>query len=209
MAFCLLCSRIIHKYKNKLVTLLEYALMIPWFLPSTLIAVGLIVSFNVETVFTFRFILAGTVWLLLLGYVLIKIPFTLRMTKAAFFAIDSEIEEAAKNLGAGSFYTFRRVLFPIILPATTGVFALNFISILSDYDLTVFLYHPVYEPLGVMIKNATSAQTLADTKALSLVYSVILMIMSSIIMYSVYGNKKVKLRSLIKWRWKTSPTDLQ
>lgn len=206
--FCLLCARLMHKYKNPLVDFLDYALMIPWFLPSTLIAIGLIVSFNVERIFIGNNILTGTVWLLLIGYILIKIPFTLRMTKAAFFSIDSEVEEAAQNLGASSFYTFRRVLLPIILPATTAVFALNFISILQDYDLTVFLYHPLYEPLGVMIRNATEAQALADTKAMSLVYSVILMIMSTAIMYSIYGTKKLKLKGLIKWRWKTNATDL-
>lgn len=209
VAFCLLCSRIIHKYKNGFVLMLEYFLMIPWFLPSTLIAIGLIVTFNVGRFFIGGRVLTGTVWLLMIGYVLIKIPFTLRMTKAAFFSIDNEIEEAAKNLGAGSFYTFRRVLFPIILPSALGVFALNFISILQDYDLTVFLYHPLYEPLGVMIQNATSAQTLADTRALSLVYSVILMVMSAIIMYTVYGSKSIKLKRMIKWRWKKNPTDLE
>lgn len=201
---CLIAARILHKHKNYLTTILEYTLMIPWFLPSTLIAMGLIVTFNVGSIFVFNKVLTGTIWLLLLGYVLIKIPFTLRMTKAAFFSIDSEIEEAAKNLGASGLYTFIRVLFPIILPATLGVFALNFISIIQDYDLTVFLYHPLYEPLGVMIRNATAPQALADTKALSLVYSVILMVLSTVIMYSVYGTKKVKWKGLLKW--KTKPT---
>lgn len=197
---CLIAARILQKHKNYLTMALEYILMIPWFLPSTLIAMGLIVTFNVGRVVVFNNVLTGTVWLLLLGYILIKIPFTLRMTKASFFSIDSEIEDAAKNLGASGFYTFIRVLFPIILPATLGVFALNFISIIQDYDLTVFLYHPVYEPLGVMIRNATAPQALADTKALSLVYSVILMILSSIIMYSVYGTKKIKIRRFLKWK---------
>lgn len=208
VALCLIAARIIHKQKNWVSTVLEYFLMIPWFLPSTLIAMGLIVTFNVSRVFIFNEVLTGTVWLLLLGYVLIKIPFTLRMTKAAFFSIDDQIEEAAQNLGASSLYTFIRVLFPIILPSVMGVFALNMISIIQDYDLTVFLYHPVYEPLGVMIQNATSAQSLADTKALSLVYSVILMVMSTFIMYSVYGTRKLKLRRLIKWKWMSQPTDL-
>lgn len=208
VALCLIAARIIHKSKNWVSTVLEYFLMIPWFLPSTLIAMGLIVTFNVSRMMVFNEVLTGTIWLLLLGYVLIKIPFTLRMTKAAFFSIDDQIEEAAQNLGASTLYTFVRVLFPIILPSVMGVFALNMISIIQDYDLTVFLYHPVYEPLGVMIRKATDAQSLADTKALSLVYSVILMIMSTFIMYSVYGSRKLKLRRLLKWKWKTQPTDL-
>lgn len=201
VALCLLCSRLIHRYpKNKLIVVLEYILMIPWLLPTTLIAIGLSISFNQPTIFTFNSILTGTVWILLIGYIIIKIPFTLRMTKSVFFNINNEITEAAQNLGASSLYTFRRVILPIVLPATAGVFALNFIAILQDYDLTVFLYHPLYEPLGVMIRNATANQTVADTKALSLVYSVIIMVMSTIIMYLVYSDSSFVKKLFRTWR---------
>ncbi|PAD75341.1 ABC transporter permease [Paenibacillus campinasensis] len=188
VALALAASRILHRYKNKWALALEYAMLIPWILPSTLIAVGLIVTFNTPKLIIGNTVLVGTVWMLLIAYVIIHIPFTLRMVKASFFSLDSNLEDAARNLGAKPFYTFRKVLLPIILPSTLAVLALNFNGILADYDVTVFLYHPVYQPLGVVIKNSTDAQALADTKALTLVYSVILMIMSSVTLYFVYGR---------------------
>jgi iron(III) transport system permease protein len=189
VAIALIASRILHKYKNKWTDALEYALLIPWMLPSTLIAIGLIVTFNTPRFIIGNSILVGTVWMLFIAYVIIHIPFTLRMVKASFFSLDSNLEDAAKNLGAKSLYTFTRVLLPIILPSTLAVLALNFNGILSDYDLTVFLYHPLYQPLGIVIKNSTDAQALADTKALTLVYSVVLMVMSAVTLYFVYGRK--------------------
>ncbi|MDF2959167.1 MAG: binding-protein-dependent transport system inner rane component [Paenibacillus sp.] len=189
VALALAASRILHKFKNKWTFALEYALLIPWMLPSTLIAIGLIVTFNTPRLIIGNSLLVGTVWMLFLAYVIVHIPFTLRMVKASFFSLDSNLEDAAKNLGAKSFYTFTKVLLPIILPSTLAVLALNFNGILADYDLTVFLYHPLYQPLGIVIKNSTDAQALADTKALTLVYSVILMIMSAITLYFVYGRK--------------------
>lgn len=188
VALALAASRILHKYKNKWALALEYALLIPWILPSTLIAIGLIVTFNTPKLMIGNTVLVGTIWMLLIAYVIIHIPFTLRMVKASFFSLDSNLEDAARNLGAKPFYTFRKVLLPIILPSTLAVLALNFNGILADYDVTVFLYHPLYQPLGIVIKNSTDAQALADTKALTLVYSVILMIMSSITLYFVYGR---------------------
>ncbi|WP_425517278.1 ABC transporter permease [Paenibacillus sophorae] len=185
----LMASRILHKYGNIWSRVLEYSLLIPWMLPSTLIAIGLIVTFDTPKPILGNAVLLGTLWLLLIAYVIVHIPFTLRMVKASFFSIDSNLEDAAKNLGARSFYSFRRVLLPIILPSTLAVLALNFNGILADYDLTVFLYHPLYQPLGVVIKNSTDAQALADTQALTLVYSVILMVMSAITLYGVYGRK--------------------
>lgn len=188
VALALAASRLLHKYKNKWALALEYALLIPWILPSTLIAIGLIVTFNTPKLMIGNTVLVGTIWMLLIAYVIIHIPFTLRMVKASFFSLDSNLEDAARNLGAKPFYTFRKVLLPIILPSTLAVLALNFNGILADYDVTVFLYHPLYQPLGIVIKNSTDAQALADTKALTLVYSVILMIMSSITLYFVYGR---------------------
>lgn len=189
VGIALAASRILHKYKNKWTTALEYSLLLPWLLPSTLIAIGLILTYNTPRLVVGNTVLVGTVWMLFLAYVIVHIPFTLRMVKASFFSLDGNLEDAAKNLGAKSFYTFWRVLLPIVLPSTLAVLALNFNGILADYDLTAFLYHPLFQPLGIVIKNSTDAQALADTRALTLVYSVILMIMSGSILYFVYGSK--------------------
>lgn len=185
----LIVSRILHKYKNIFSTLLEYAMLIPWLLPSTLIALGLIITYDSPKLIVLNKVLTGTVWILLIAYVIVQIPFTIRMLRAAFFTIDGSLEDAAKSLGAGAFYTFRRVLLPIILPSTLAVWAMNFNGHLADYDLTVFLFHPLLQPLGIVIKNSTSEQTSGDVQALVFVYSVILMIISSIILYFVYGRK--------------------
>jgi iron(III) transport system permease protein len=189
VALALYASRILHKYKNsKLALALEYSLLIPWILPSTLIAIGLVMAFNIPRLIVGNTVLTGTHWIVILGYVIIHIPFTMRMVKASFFSLDNNLEDAARNMGARPFYTFRRVLLPIVLPSTLAVLALNFIKILDDYDLTVFLYHPVYQTLGVVIKNSTDAEAGIIARAMTLVYSVVLMVMSGITMYFVYGR---------------------
>ena len=81
----LMACRIIQKNKNKASAALEYGLLIPWLLPTTLIAIGLITTYNTPRFWMFNKILTGTSVIMFIGYVIIKIPFTLRMTKAAFF----------------------------------------------------------------------------------------------------------------------------
>lgn len=184
----LAACRIITKRKFRLVQFLEYSLLIPWLLPTTLIAIGLSTTYNNPQWFMFNKVLTGTIIIMLLGYIIIKIPFTLRMTKAAFFALDDSLEDAARNLGAKTLYTFFRVILPTILPTVMAIFALNFNGLLSDYDLSVFLYHPLSQPLGVYIKQLTDSQTNADNTALTFVYAVLMMIISSIVLYLVYGR---------------------
>ncbi len=183
--------RIIHKYKNFWSSLLEYSLLIPWMLPSTLIAIGMIITYSTPKWFMFGKVLTGTVYILFIAYVVILIPFTLRMTKASFFSIDFSLEDAARNLGASSTYTFVKVLLPIILPSILSVFALNANNLLTNFDLSVFLYHPIYQPLGVHIKSLTDMQN-ADNTVITFVYAVIVMIFSSITLLLVYGPKGEK-----------------
>lgn len=189
----LFACRVIQKNKNGCGTALEYGLLIPWLLPTTLIAIGLITTFNRPNLFMFGQVLTGSFFLMFLGYVIIKIPFTLRMTKAAFFALDDSLEDAAKNLGASSGYTFFRVILPVVLPTVLAILALNFNSLLGDYDMSVFLYHPLNQPLGVYIKALTDAQTNADNSALTFVYAVLMMVISGIVLYLVYGRGNSKI----------------
>lgn len=200
MVICLCASRLIHRYQNKLTTALEFGLLIPWMIPSTLVAMGLIVTFNTAQPLFFHLKLGGTVFLMLIGYIIIKIPFTLRMTKAVFFNLPSDLEEAGKNLGARPFYTFVRVLLPIILPSVAGVFALNFIALMPDYDLSIFLYTPLYKPLGILVAENTNPQSSGDARALALVYSVILMVISTVVLYLVNVRKDRKSRKGVAGR---------
>ncbi len=184
----LVACRIIQKRRDKISTALEYSLLIPWLLPTTLIAMGLITTYNTPRFWMFNKVLTGTSFIMFLGYMIIKIPFTLRMTKAAFFALDDSLEDAAKNLGAKPLYTFFRVLLPVVLPTVLAIFALNFNGLLGDYDMSVFMYHPLRQPLGVYIKSLTDSQTNADNSALTFVYAVLMMIISGIVLYLVYGR---------------------
>ena len=73
--------------------------------------------------------------LIIIAYTVVKLPFALRMIKASFYAIDEELEDAARNLGASQLRTFLRVKLPIILPSVLAVFALNFNALFTEYDM--------------------------------------------------------------------------
>ncbi|WP_155963009.1 ABC transporter permease [Streptococcus ruminantium] len=176
-------SRIVHKNTYKFDKFFEYGALIPWILPSTLIALGLMFTFNEPRLIVFNQVLIGTLGMMLIAYIIQKLPFSYRMIRAVFFSIDSDMEEAARSTGASSFYTMVKVIIPFIMPVVLSVMVLNFNSLLSDYDLSVFLYHPLFRPLGVVIKSATDETATVNAIAMMFVYSVILMIMSASALY--------------------------
>lgn len=194
-AIVVVACRYIQKHRNKLSAgVLEYSLMIPWLLPTTMIALGLMMAFNVRRWYMFNRVLTGTMVILLLCYIIIKLPFTMRMTKAAFFSLDDALEDAARNLGASALYTFRRVIFPVLLPTVMAIAALNFNALISDYDASAFLYHPLNPTLGVQIKSLTNDMNNPNGMALTFVYAVLMMIISAVVLYLVYGRGDNKLK---------------
>lgn len=176
-------ARIVHKNKYKLDKFFEYGALIPWILPGTLIALGLMFTYNEPRLLIFNMVLVGTLVILLIAYVIQKLPFSYRMIRAVFFSVDNDMEEAARSMGASSFYTMVKVIIPFIMPVVLSVVVLNFNSLLSDYDLSVFLYHPLFQPLGIVIKQSTDETATLNAQAMMFVYSVILMIMSSAALY--------------------------
>ena len=134
------CNYIFKKRNKKSGVVLEYALLFPWLLPTILICYSYRTYFNSDSVWyvgNHNLYYAQNVRLLIImAYTVTKLPFSLRMIKASFYSIDEELEDAAKNLGAGGLRTFLKVKLPIILPSVLAVFALNFNALFTEYDMS-------------------------------------------------------------------------
>ena len=61
-----------------------------------------------------------------LALIFIGLPFVIRTLQPAIEELETEVEEAAASLGASRWQTFRRVIFPTILPAHISGFAMAF-----------------------------------------------------------------------------------
>lgn len=180
---CIVVARIVTKAKKKCDKLFEPFILIPWLLPSTMIALGLMMTYDEPRLVLADKVLVATPVILLFAYIIIKIPFSYRMIRAGFVGLDGNMEEAAQVMGAKPFYTMRKVIIPILLPIVLSVVVLNFNGLLSEYDLSVFLYHPAFQPLGIVIKQASEETATTDAQAMAFVYTVILMILSSIALW--------------------------
>lgn len=69
----------------------------------------------------------------------IGIPFVVRTVQPVLEELDASVEEAAAVLGATRWQTFRRVIFPALLPALLTGFALAFARGVGEYGSVVFI----------------------------------------------------------------------
>lgn len=69
----------------------------------------------------------------------IGLPFIVRTLQPAIEELEVEVEDAAASLGASRWQTFRRVIFPILLPTLLTGYALSFARAVGEYGSIVFI----------------------------------------------------------------------
>jgi len=74
-----------------------------------------------------------------IAMIFIGIPFVVRTVQPVLADLDPRLEEAAFVLGATPLQTFRRVVFPQLLPALLTGFALAFARAVGEYGSIVFI----------------------------------------------------------------------
>lgn len=191
----LACNYIFKNRKKKSGVVLEYSLLFPWLLPTILICYSYRTFFNSDSIFYIggkNLYYAQNVRLLIvMAYTVTKLPFSLRMIKASFYAIDEELEEAARNLGSSPVWTFLKVKLPIILPSVLAVFALNFNALFTEYDMSATFASSYGTTYAMVIQSMCQEEGMygynVNASGRRCASTVFIMIVSGIILYLVYG----------------------
>lgn len=69
----------------------------------------------------------------------IGFPFVVRTVQPVMEDLGAELEEAAASLGANRWTTFRRVIFPLLVPALITGFTLAFARAIGEYGSVIFI----------------------------------------------------------------------
>ncbi|HZR80316.1 MAG TPA: sulfate ABC transporter permease subunit CysT [Candidatus Binatia bacterium] len=140
----LLVAWVFVRYSFPLKRFLDSLIDLPFALPTAV--AGLVYSdLYVEKGWLGRFLVPLGIkgaysWLaIVLVLTFIGVPFVVRTVQPVLAEIDADVEEAAACLGANRWQTFRRVLFPMLLPAGITGFALAFARSLGEYGSVVFV----------------------------------------------------------------------
>ncbi len=205
------CNYIFKKKNKGSGVVLEYALLFPWLLPTILICYSYRTYFNSNDVWYvgYQNLCKGenVRLLIIMAYMVTKLPFSLRMIKASFYAIDEELQDAAKNLGSSGLRTFLKVKLPIILPSVLAVFALNFNSLFTEFDMSYTFHSGNALTYAMVIQGMlgdSSRGSNMNAQGRQLAATVFIMIVSGIVLYLVYGvgarDLGERLDARKKWR---------
>ena len=159
--------------------LIDAMVMLPWAIPGTVMAMGLIVAFDEPHWFTGGMVLVGTSAMLPLAYFVRNLPMQFRATGAAFAQMDPALEEAAMNLGAGWWLRLRRVMLPLIMPGIATGAMMAFVTALGEFVASILLYTYSNRPLSIAIFSELRIFNLGTAAA----YSVVLILVIALVMW--------------------------
>jgi spermidine/putrescine transport system permease protein len=74
-----------------------------------------------------------------IGHIVITLPYTILVLVPRLEQIDATLEEAAYDLGATRLRTFRSITLPLILPAVLSAFLIAFTTSFDEYAVASFV----------------------------------------------------------------------
>lgn len=115
---------------------LDFLSWLPWSIPGILLGMALLWTFLQTKIFLPIY---GTIYLLMIAMVIKSMPFGTQLIKSVLLQLGKDLEEASRICGGGWFYTYRRVIFPLLMPALITVALVGFISAARDISTVVLL----------------------------------------------------------------------
>ncbi|MBI2986194.1 MAG: iron ABC transporter permease [Deltaproteobacteria bacterium] len=146
--FCSLIAYIVVKTRFAGRALLDFLSWLPYSIPGILIGLALIWTL----LLIHRLVpIYGTMGALVLAMVISHLPLGVQVIKSFLLQLGDELEEASRVAGASWFYTYRRVLLPLLLPCYIVVGLVLFIAAARDISTIVLLARGPTRTLSILM----------------------------------------------------------
>ncbi len=169
--FSTLVSYLVVKKSNLVTPFIDYVSAIPLALSGTVLGVGLLASFNDGFL-----ALTGTSTIIVLAYVIRRMPFGMRNGQAILHNIPNSIEEASISLGSPPLRTFLRVVLPMMLPAVASAAILTWTTTVSELSASLLVYSGGRETLPIQIFRLIDSGLMAYASAYGLVLVAVILV---------------------------------
>jgi iron(III) transport system permease protein len=117
--------------------LIDFLSWLPWSLPGVLLSLALL--WTVLGSGSILKLLYGSLYILILAIIIKEMPIGTQIIKAGIMQISKELEEASAVAGAARYFTFTRVIIPLLGPTITVVGLIIFIASVREIPAVIFL----------------------------------------------------------------------
>lgn len=133
-AFAVLFAYYLERRKVRLRGFFDFISTMPYLLPGTCFGIGYILAFNSGILK-----LTGTAAIIIINMIFKQLPMVTKLTAASLAQLNSRVEDAARDLGAGRFHVTKDIVLPNLRRTFVTGFIYNFSSSMTTVGAVVFL----------------------------------------------------------------------
>lgn len=163
----MLISYIVVRQRGLTAQLMDLLIMFPFVIPGAVLGISLIVAFNKPPV-----VLTGTAGIIIIAYVVRKMPYTVRSGSAFLQQMDKSVEEASISLGVSPMKTFAQVTARLMAPGVLSGAILSWITCINELSSSVMLYGGKTSTISVAIYTEVVRNSFGTAAALASILTV-------------------------------------
>jgi iron(III) transport system permease protein len=170
--------------KSRAVTLADGVFKLPTILPKLVLSLGIVLAYAGQP-----FMLGGSFALLVIAFLLEQVPKGTLTTDPIAAQVGRELAEASQMSGASAFRTFLKVYFPLILPGTAVAWALLFVHVIGDLEVSAIVAGTHNPTIGSQMLRVGSNGDYATVAALAIMV-VLISIVTVMTMFVMTRRRK-------------------
>ncbi|WP_312431391.1 ABC transporter permease [Lacrimispora sp.] len=163
----MLISYIVVRQRGIAGQLMDLLIMFPFVIPGAVLGISLIVAFNKQPM-----ILTGTAAIMIIAFVVRKLPYTVRSGSAFLQQMDPSVEEASISLGVSPMKTFAKVTARLMAPGILSGAILSWITCINELSSSVMLYGGKTSTISVAIYTEVVRNSYGTAAALASILTV-------------------------------------
>lgn len=180
-------SYLVIRRNSVLTRFLDSLVMFPYIIPGSVLGITILLAFNRHP-----FLLSGTMLILIVAFVVRRLPYTVRSSTAILYQIEPSLEEASVSLGVTPIATFRKVTLPLMMPGIVSGGILSWITTINELSASVILYTSLTITLSVATYTEVIRASYGTAAAISSILTA-LTIVSLVVFYRISGSRDVQL----------------
>ena len=174
------------KIKVKGSQILDFVSSIPYSIPGTVFALGMIIAWNKS--FFGKFNIYNTIWIILISYIARYLAYSVRTISSSLMQIDNSLEEAARISGSNRMQSFRDIIMPLVKPSLFTSWFLIFIPAFRELTISVLLWSTGNETIGVAVYNLQEGGNVTASSALAIIMVLVIFLGNMIIKKATKGE---------------------
>lgn len=183
----LIISYLVVRRKNLATNIIDIFTMIPFILPGIVIGIALLQAFGNGIGDSGFLVLGGSVQILIISFVIRRMPYTLRSATSTLQQIPIVVEEAALSLGASKLKTFAKITVPMMASGLISGAILSFVTLISELSTSILLTNVRTKTMTVAIYTEVVRGNYGVAAALSTMLTIFTVI--ALILFNILGSK--------------------